>query len=72
MESQSFDSNKRLFKAMHRDANMINEYKNHKSKNKLLVEIKRVAEVNRYNTKLANSINGSKLTEQFNEPVRVR
>ena len=62
---------KRSFKSIKCDTNKINEYKKRKSKNRLLTEIKGVAKLNLFNFELAYTNNRSKLTEPFNEPVRV-
>ena len=63
----------RSFKAIQRDINKINNYKKRKSKNKnkLAVDIKRVARLNRFNFELAYNNNRSTLVEQFNDSVRV-
>ena len=54
----------RSFKAIQRDINKINNYKKRKSKNKnkLAVDIKRVARLNRFNFELAykNTVTSSK------------
>lgn len=62
---------KRSFKAIQHDMNKINEYKKRKSKHKLLVEIKRVAKLNRFNFESAYQNNRKKLTEMFDELVNI-
>lgn len=62
---------KRSFRAIQHDMNKINEYKKRKSKHKLLVEIKRVAKLNRFNFESAYQNNRKKLTEMFDELVNI-
>ncbi|GAB0168479.1 hypothetical protein LSPCS325_19160 [Lysinibacillus sp. CTST325] len=51
--------------------NRINEYKKRKNKHKLLAVKRSVAKFNSFNFESAYNNNRSKLTEPFNEPVRV-